>query len=187
MKIYYITGNKSKFNEAKLILKGIALIRKDIKLEEIKSLNQEDVVLDKARKAFRKLGKPVIADDAGIYFEEYKNFPGTYTRFLFESIGFRGIKNLLRGRKKKACFKVLICYKDKNHEEIFSGIWRGKITRLGKKYNPDWQYDSIFMPQNYKKTLSEIPLEERAKISHRKKAFVKLAKYLKKLKGGKRK
>ena len=85
----------------------------------------------------------------------------------------------MKARNKKAYFKTLLCYKDKKTEKVVSGIWKGKITdKISRKFNPDWQYNSIFIPNGCKKTLSEIPLEERAGQSHRKKAFDKLNGFL---------
>ena len=179
-KIHFITGNKSKFKEAKLILSDITLIQKDLKLTEPKTLNQEEVVLEKAKQAFKKLRKPVLVDDTGIYFEEFKSFPGTYTKTLFKAIGFKGVERLLKNANRKAHFKTLLCYKDKKTTKIFEGIWKGKIiSNISKMFNPDWEYNSIFIPKNFKKPLSEISLEERAKHSHRKKAFNSFIKYLK--------
>jgi len=180
-KIYFITGNKSKFEEASRILENldIQLVQKNLSLKETRSLNQEEVVREKARQAFSRLKAPVLADDTGIYFEEYEIFPGTYTKFLFKAIGFEGVDRLLKGKNKDAFFKTLICYKDRKNEKVFSGIWKGRITEnISKKFNPDWQYNSIFIPENSKKVLAEIRLEERAKKSHRKKAFDKLIKFL---------
>lgn len=180
--IHIITGNKSKFEEFKEILRGInaELIQTDLKISETKTLDQEKVVREKARTAFEKLKKPVIADDTGIYFEEYKNFPGTYTNFVFEAIGFKGILKLLNKANKKAYFQTLLCYKDEEDEEVFAGKWNGKIiTKISKKFNPDWQYNGIFLPDDCRKVLSEIPLEERANKSHRRKALDNLVKWLK--------
>jgi len=181
-KISYITGNQSKFEEAKEILKNVNLLlaKKDLKIEEIKSTEQEKVIISKARDAFKKIKAPLIVDDVGIYFEEYNKFPGTFTRFLFESIGFEGIEKLLEKKNRNAYFKILLCYKDKKTEKIFEGILNGKIIENSKPLaNKNWQYDNIFIPENFSIPLSEIPLQERAKFSHRKKAFDKLINWLK--------
>ena len=71
--LYLITGNKSKFEEAREILKDtdIELKQEKIDLIEIQSIEQEQVVIDKAEQAFQKLKKPVLVDDTGIFFEEY--------------------------------------------------------------------------------------------------------------------
>lgn len=180
--IYYITGNNSKFKEAKEILKntGIKLIKKDLAVEELKSLDQKKVIIDKARKAYNKLKKPLIIDDVGIYFKEYNKFPGTFTRFLFEAIGFKGIEKLLAGKNRKAYFRILLCYKDNKSEIIFEGILNGKIIENTKPLaNKNWQYDNIFIPENFNILLSKIPLKERAKFSHRKKALDKFINWMK--------
>lgn len=178
--VYFITGNKSKFKEAKLILNGhINLVQKDLKLNETRTLDQEQVVLEKAKQAFQKLKKPVLVDDTGIYFEAYKNFPGTYTKTLFQSLGFKGVERLLNGNRK-AQFKTLVCYTDGKNTKVFSGVWKGKIARkISRMFNPDWEYNSIFIPAGCKRPLSEISFSERSKKSHRRKAFNKLMRHLK--------
>jgi len=179
--VYFVTSNKSKFQEAKKILDNpVKLVRKDLNLTEPKTLSQEDVFLEKARQAYSKLKKPVLVDDTGIYFEAYNDFPGTYTKALFKSLGFKGVERLLEGRNRKAYFKTLLCYKDKQTTTIFSGVWKGRIVKdVSKMFNPDWQYNSIFIPEGFKKPLSEIPLETRAKQSHRLKALQKFERFIK--------
>jgi XTP/dITP diphosphohydrolase len=179
--IYYITGNQSKFREAKEIMKDVDIVleQKDLLVNEVKSLDHEKVVLVKAREAFEKLQKPLIIDDVGIYFEEYNKFPGTFTKFLFEAVGFDGIERLLSGKNKNAYFRILLCYKDDKSEELFEGILKGRIVENTKELrNKDWQYDNVFIPEGFEISLSEIPLEERAKFSHRRKAFEKFIEYL---------
>lgn len=179
--LHFITGNNSKYEEAKLLLKetSITLIKQDLKTEELKSLDQEKVVIDKANKAFEILKKPVLTDDTGIYFDEYKDFPGTYTKSLFKAIGFRGVERLLSGTKRTAYFKTIVCYKDEHTTKTFSGIFKGRIVdEVSKKFNPDWEYNSIFIPDDFDVPLSEIPLVERAKVSHRSAALKELVKFL---------
>ena len=179
--VYFITGNKSKFSEARLIVKDIVnLKQKDSKLNETQAISQERVVIEKANEAYSRLKKPVLVDDTAIYFSAYKDFPGTYTKTLFGCLGFEGVEKLLNNRDRTAHFRTIICYKDRKSTKLFSGIWNGRIVRqISRRFNPDWQYNSIFIPDGYKKLLSEIPLEERAKYSHRKRAFDKLVRYLK--------
>ena len=135
----------------------------------------------------KKLKKPLIADDTAIYFQEYISFPGTFTKFVFNSIGFKGIEKLLKNKNRKAFFQTLICYTDGKDFKVFKGRWKGKIIKninknINRPFNPDWQYNNIFVPENYSIPLSEIPLEKRIKSSHRRKALKKLVKYLKVIK-----
>jgi XTP/dITP diphosphohydrolase len=186
MKIYFVTNNNSKFLEAKSILKPaeIKLVQKRIKLSELNSQDQEEVVIEKARQAYEKMKKPVIVDDTAIYFHAYPNFPGTLTKTLFHFLGYEGIQNLLKGVKKTAYFRTLVCYKDKKVCKVFSGTWEGKIIeKLSDKINPEWPYNSIFIPKGYSVPLSELPTEQRIKQSHRKEALLKLLRYLREKNG----
>jgi XTP/dITP diphosphohydrolase len=184
--IYFITNNKSKYAEAKSVVENlnmnlnanlnIRLVRKELRLDEKRTTDQKEVVVDKARQAFNKLRKPVLVDDTAIYFDAYQNFPGTYTKTLFRMIGFKGIEKLLAGTSRKAHFKTMLCYKDEQ-----SLKWNGRIIReISRKYNPDWEYNSIFVPEGCNRPLSEMSINERARISHRKKALDKFAGFLKK-------
>jgi len=178
--IYFITGNKSKFREAKSILNGlgIIIIKKDLKLHEMKTTDQRKLVLEKANEAFRKIKKPLIVDDTGIYFDGYNSFPGTYTKFIFDTVGLEGIGRLMDGTSRKAFFKTLICYKDKKRTKVFKGIWRGKITKsISRSFNQDWQYNNIFVPEGFTKHLSEIPPSQRMKNSHRRRALDSFIKF----------
>jgi len=188
--IHFITGNKSKFEEASLILKeamgvrigsmSIHLVQKDLKVEEPQVLDQEKVVKEKAEQAFKQLGKPVICDDTAIYFAAYPSFPGTLTKFVFQSLGFKGVEKVLQGEKREAYFQTLVCYKDADECRVFKGIWKGFITpNISRMFNPDWQYNSIFIPEGFDKPLAELTMEERARYSHRKKALEQLAHFLK--------
>lgn len=184
--IYFITGNQSKFKEAKNIIENLkinlSLVPRDIRVNEIQDVDPQKVLLEKARQAYLQIKKPVLVDDTGIYFEEYNNFPGTLTKILFKAIGFDGIKRLLQNTNSNAFFKTMICYKDDKVEKIFSGVWKGKIIdNLGKNFNPDWEYNGIFLPEDSSKVLAEMSMEERATKSHRKKAFDELVKFLKTL------
>ena len=115
--VFFITGNSSKFEEAKHILNNLDLQQKAIKIDEIQG-DQEAVVIDKANKAFNKVKQPVIVDDTGIYFEAFNNFPGTYTKHLFKSLGFEGLKKLLKDSNKDAFFRCLVCYKDEKTTKV---------------------------------------------------------------------
>jgi len=182
--VCFITGNMSKFEEARLILEkaGISLVHEDIEIEEMKSMDQEEVVKDKARKAYAAMKMPVLVDDTGIYFKALNKFPGTYTKMIFRCIGFEGIESLLAGKSRDAFFQTMLCLKHgslESEETVFCGRWEGKIVEnISSKFNPDWQYDSIFVPDGFSKPLCEMDIEVRSRDSHRKKAFQEMIKAL---------
>ena len=112
--IHFVTSNQKKFEEVREVLPFIERINLD--LEEIQTNNIKEISKHKAIKAFEKIKKPVIVDDTGVLFYEYKDFPGTFAKFVAKSLGVKGFKRLLESAEnKKGCFiTVLTFYDGKN-------------------------------------------------------------------------
>jgi len=179
--IFIVTGNKSKLREFRLLLGGVGIrvINRKVDLIEPKTLDQKEVAISTAKQAHQIIKQPLIVDDTGIYFCKYNNFPGTYSKFLFQTVGLEGLKQLIREGNKKAYFQTTLCFIDGKVIKIFQGRLYGKISlKKSSKFNEEWGYDSIFIPQGSRKFLSEYSLEERVKISHRAKAVKKLVNFL---------
>jgi XTP/dITP diphosphohydrolase len=179
--VYLLTSNPGKVEEIKLHLKkfGIDVVVKNIEIPEIKSDEQEQVAKEKVKFAVNKMKKPVIAEDTGLYFDVYKNFPGTNSRWIFETIGYEGIFKLLEGKRRKAYFKTTVgfCEMD-GRPKIFAGICKGEIADkpIGNPH-PRLPYDAIFIPEGERKTFAEMTKEEKNKYSHRAKAVEQFAKW----------
>jgi len=182
LRLFFVTGNRSKFLEAASVLElaGVRLVQEDIELDESGLDDQAAVVVAKAKHAYEKLKQPVMVDDTGMYFHAFDNFPGAYTKRLLKHVGYDGVMRLLDGKDRKAHFRCLVCFNDGSKCQVFSGELHGEITKtVSGKINSDWEYDSIFIPEGLSVPLSELTIEERAKFSHRKKAVMKLLEHLK--------
>ena len=59
------------------------IIGKKLDIPEIQTLNQKEVAIDKARKAYEILKQPLIVDDSGFFVNKYNNFPGVLTKFIY--------------------------------------------------------------------------------------------------------
>ena len=70
-------------------------------IQEIQSTDQKTIAIDKELKAWKILQKPLSVDESGIFFEKYNKFPGTFSKYVFEGIGFEGRTKLLENRKKE--------------------------------------------------------------------------------------
>jgi len=182
--IYLLTTNPGKVEEIKLHLKkfGIDVVAKDIEIPEIKSDEQEEVAIEKVKFAAKKIKKTVIAEDTGIYFEAYKNFPGTNSRWVFATIGYEGIFKLLEGKNRKACFKTTVGFCEPGKKpKTFVGICKGEIAnKLRGTPHHRLPYDAVFIPEGDEKTFAEMAKDEKAKYSHRAKALEKFAKWINK-------
>jgi len=180
--IFFITSNQSKLAEANNIAKdyNVKIVGKEIKLPELMIPSEEEIIIEKANYAFEKIKKPLIVDDAGIYFEAYQNFPGAFTKFIIKFLSFDGIFKLLEGKNRKAYFQCIIGFMDKNLDQplLFKGICRGKIAeKVSEVFDPNFEFNSIFIPEGETRTLSEIPIEGRKKYSHRIRALEKFLRW----------
>ncbi len=180
MKLVVVTGNKDKFKEISLVLKqfGINSVMRDMELYETGD-TLEEIAMNKAKEAFKRIRKPLIVDDTGIFFSAYKNFPGIYAKRIYLSIGFEGLLKLLKGKTRKAYFKSAVCYFD-GKSKTFSGKLYGTIQ---KKIHSDrfsrekFPYDRIFIPDGFDKPISLMPLDKKIEFSHRAIAVRKFARW----------
>jgi len=185
MKIAFITTNRSKFDEVQNLFKdyGIDVEWVNRKYEE----DNEDPIEETARKASKKLADklnmPIILEDTGLFFEAYDGFPGQSPKFVFKTLGYKGIFKLLESETRKAFFQTSAAYCEPNNEpRLFNGIMKGEIT--AEIYNADnrefdfMPYDRIFIQEGEEVTISDMTMEKKNTLSQRSKAFRKLAEFL---------
>lgn len=170
--LFFVSSNKHKYLEAKAILDsfGIRLGFLKLSLEEIQSDSIKKIALKKAKDAFSRCNKSLIIEDDGLFINSLDGFPGPYSSFVFQTIGNKGILNLL-GTKRNAKFISEITYCDKTIVKSFEGKTDGIISK--KLKGKGWGYDPIFIPKNSSKTFAE--LKSKNKVSHRYKALKKFS------------
>jgi XTP/dITP diphosphohydrolase len=84
-------------------------------------------------------------------------------------------------RERTARFRCVIAIASPEGKvELFSGVCPGLITDKPRGAH-GFGYDPIFFIPELGKTMAELTLEEKNKVSHRARAAVKAADYLKKL------
>jgi len=189
------TWNKGKIREIQEVLKGLGLriyALSDIpnvpEIEEDGKSFAENA-LKKARFYSKHFGKLTIADDSGLEVDSLKGQPGVHSaRYAGEGASSRE-KNqkLLREMKdvpiskRGARFKCIIAVVSPDgREAIAQGECKGRIgfKEKGKK---GFGYDPLFILPKYGKTMAELSLEAKNKISHRGKALRKIRKIIKTL------
>ncbi len=177
--VYFVSSNAGKIEEVARHLEklGITVIGECAEIPEIKSENLVDIAREKARFAASLIKRPVIAEDTGIYFEAYRNFPGPHSKFVFNSIGYEGIFRLLEGKSRGAFFRTVVAYCEPGKEPvIFDGVCRGEIcNEVIGNIDERLPYDCIFIPEGETRAFSEMTKEEKAGYSHRAKALEKFA------------
>jgi non-canonical purine NTP pyrophosphatase (RdgB/HAM1 family) len=175
MALYFITGNDKKLQEVAKIIPGIKKL--DIKLPEIQELDAFKIIEEKLKEAGKNHKGEFFCEDTSIYLRCLNGFPGPLIKWLLEAIGVEGIYELVsKYPEKGAVAKTIVGFSDGKEIRFFEGVLEGEIVEPKGKREFGW--DPIFMPRGFNKTLAEMNLEEKNKISMRKKALEKLKDYL---------
>ena len=175
--LYFITGNKNKFQEVKQLLPYIKQL--NLNLAEIQELNPQKIIKQKLLSAFDYQKANFIVEDTSLYFDCWDNkLPGPMIKWFMKTLGGNGLYNLVaKYNNFHATAKTIIGYaKNKQKIYYFEGILHGIITKPIGKNGFGW--DQIFIPLSSDKTLAQISLNEKNQISMRKQAVSKLKKFL---------
>lgn len=130
-------------------------------------------------------GLPCLADDSGLCVTALDNRPGVYSARYAPDRNFDLAMQMLIGELKaaktddwSAHFMCVLALAIPGEEtKIFEGRVDGKIIpeRSG---NNGFGFDPIFAPDSFDKTFANFTKEEKAKISHRGRAFEKFVSFL---------
>ncbi len=182
MRIYFITGNKGKFSEVKEKLKNInvEVIQKNLGYPELQGDSLEEVVKYGVKYLAKKVDYPFIIEDAGLFIDELKGFPGVYSKYVYFTIGCKGILKLLEGNNKRtSVFRSVYGFFEINTKpHFFTGECYGTIAN-NERGKGGFGYDPIFIPNGEIRTYAEMSIIEKNSFSHRGKALDKLIEYLK--------
>jgi len=175
--VYFATGNKGKFVEAASIARVFGITLKQMKSEkiEIQSDKLEDIAAFAAKCASEAERHAVLAEDAGLFVNSLRGFPGPYSAYVFKTLGTKGILNLLKSaRDRRASFRAVVSYaKPRNPPVTFDGEVKGIITRKSRGTR-GFGFDPIFIPDQCDgRTFAQMDTLEKNLLSHRAKAFVK--------------
>ena len=187
------TANKDKLSEIRMILKDSGL--NIISMEEAGVTDQAEETgttfaenaLIKAEAVMQQTGKAAMADDSGLVIDHLDGAPGVYSsRFLGEDTPHseknKEIIRLLKdveGEERSARFvcSVACIFPD---GEVLSceGTMEGRIAQESAGEN-GFGYDPIFFLPEYGCTNAQLTPSQKNEISHRGKAFRKMAQLLK--------
>ena len=182
---FFVTGNIHKFNEARRVLAeykvATAMLR--IGAVEIQDDSLESIAKASATDAVEKCGLPIIVEDAGLFIEALKGFPGPYSSYVYRTIGTKGILKLIKNvDEREAYFQSVVAFSSPEEApKCFHGKVKGKISRE-ERGSSGFGFDPIFEPSGGdNRTFAEMTTTEKNKYSHRAKALRNFAKCYKAL------
>lgn len=149
--VTFITGNQDKADNLSRLL-GVPLAHKNIELDELQSLNMDEVIGHKAKEAYRALHAAVLVDDVSMWFDELDGLPGPFIKFF---VGAKnGAENLCRMAdglpSRRATARAYFGLYDGTKMTILHGEIHGKIAEHPLGTNGfSYGWDSIFCPDGY--------------------------------------
>ena len=179
--IHFATSNRNKFLEAQSIMGeyGVRLAFLGNRGVEIQSDSLEEIAKQSAIASSTTTRTAVIAEDAGLFVDALRGFPGPYSSFTFRTLGYEGILKLMeRIPNRKTRFVSAVAYCEPNGQPIcFSGTSEG-ILEIEARGDGGFGFDPIFTPTEAgTKTFAEMSQIEKNKYSHRAKAFRRFAEW----------
>jgi XTP/dITP diphosphohydrolase len=195
LELVIATKNPGKVREIRKALRGLRIRLHSLNdFPEIPDVEEggktfTENALKKARFYANYLKKITIADDSGLEVDALGGLPGIHSaRYAGEGASNReNNRKLLKEMediplsKRKARFRcVLALVSPDGRETIAEGVCQGRIglREVGRR---GFGYDPLFLLPQYGKTIAQLSIEEKNRISHRGKALRKLRKMLKTL------
>lgn len=206
-KIVIATGNKGKLREIQHILSPLqieVIPQSEFNVPECAEpfCTFIENALAKARHASKHTGLPALADDSGLCVDALQGAPGVRSaRYAAEASDANASQNgsqnktqdernnqkllevMVNEKNRHAhfyCVIVLVRHEHDPEPIIAEGQWAGEIL---SEFRGDggFGYDPLFLDDKTGKTVAELPLEIKSRISHRGHAMAKLLQKLEKL------
>lgn len=181
--IVVATSNPGKIKEYQTLFPNFLVQSlKDVHYEkeiEENGTTFEENALAKAKQVSKDLGIPVIADDSGLEVDALHGRPGIFSaRYAGdhndEQNNVKLLEEMMGITDRTAQFVCVIAlYFPDGKYYLSRGICKGEIVNTPKGKN-GFGYDPCFYLKAYHKTMAELPMEEKNKISHRAKALNQL-------------
>ncbi|RJR16464.1 non-canonical purine NTP pyrophosphatase [Candidatus Microgenomates bacterium] len=176
--IFFITGNKNKFQEAVAILPYIKQF--NIDLTEVQEIDAHKIVAAKIHEAFKHKKEAFIVEDTSLYLDCLQGLPGPLIKWFLKTIGKDGLVTLVEKYKNnKAVAKSLIGFAESPTTiKYFEGEVEGNIVAANGMSGFGW--DAVFQPKGSQKTFGQMSLQEKNKLdmNMRRRALLKLSTYL---------
>jgi len=191
-KLLLATHNKHKAEEFQAMLRdfGVEVLTLDAFPQVGEIVEDAETIegnaLKKAKEVFERTGVPAMADDTGLEVFYLNKAPGVYSsRYAGPEATYadncRKLLKSLKGvppRRRGAQFRCVLALVTPDAAPIFAeGVCPGVITE-SPRGEAGFGYDPIFIPDGYRQTFAEMPLDVKNGISHRGRAIQKMKELL---------
>jgi XTP/dITP diphosphohydrolase len=186
------TRNRGKLKEIQALLDGIVgTVRCAADIPGFPETIEDGLTfqanaLKKAREAMLFTGLPALADDSGLVVDALDGRPGVYSaRFAGEGAAdaannqrlLEALAEVPSGQRQAAFICVLAFVTPDGAEQIFSGRVGGAIL-ASERGDEGFGYDPLFLVDGFDRTMAELTLPEKNRISHRGQALQQFREFL---------
>lgn len=156
-KIIFVTGNKRKIDEANACLAeyGLEVQVEDCDINEVQSHDPQEITIEKAKAAYKAIGKPLVVNDHHWSIEALNGFPGGYMKDVnnwFEPEDFLAL--MLNKTNREASLTECIVYFDGEETKTFKAEFPGSIVEQPKGIGYV-SFERVFKYDDADKTIAE--------------------------------
>jgi XTP/dITP diphosphohydrolase len=169
-----VTGNPGKLAEARRMVgravEGGAIEAVAMDLPEIQSLDYREVLRAKGEEAWRRLGRPLVVEEAGLDLAALGGFPGPLVKWMLEAAGAAGIARTAAALgDSRATARCFLLYQDGERSVVAEGATEG--TLVAPRGSGGFGWDPVFQPEGSERTFAELAGQEKDAVSHRGRAW----------------
>ena len=194
---YLASGNAHKVAELQALATASALPLRILSAREVGGMPpvEEDTgtfVGNARKKALALRGKIpgdtwALADDSGVCVDALDGAPGVESAYFAGPQGdpaanLRKLTEVMRGvadeRRRARFYCVLVAIGPHGEEKVFEGACEGQLLHQPRG-GAGFGYDPLFMPDGYQQSYAELGDDVKNKLSHRARAWGKLAEWIK--------
>lgn len=184
--IYFVTTNELKERELRNLWSSQEYELKIYKhqISEIQSSSVQTIAIDKAKKAYKALFRPVLVEHSGLLLKEYGNLPGGLTQIVWDSLtegtnAEKFCELFAKNGETPAIAKTVFSYCDGKKIYSFDGTIEGKVVYPPRGSNSNY-WDCAFQPSNdsHCRTFAEMDIETKNTYSMRAHAIKKFMNFL---------
>ena len=170
--VFLVTSNANKLREWQGIMPPhITLSGSTINLPELQSDDLEEIVKDKAERAFAEIGQPVVVEDIAAGLIKHGGLPGPFIKFYLNQLGKDALYQLAGREDEPATVSCSISYYDGERHISARVDASGRVVKPRVDLETAFGFDSTFVPDGHDLTYAEMSSEEKNAISHRGRAI----------------
>ena len=153
--LLFVTGNLLKVEQIKKYL-DFSVGHIKLELDEIQAPDLATVATDKALRAYALVGKPILVEDTGLFFNALNGLPGPFIKWFLDEAGNDTLAKMLNGlNDRSAIAETCFALCDETGVHIFSGESKGSVSNIPRG-TTRFGWNPIFIPEGETKTWAEM-------------------------------